>query len=71
MDDYRTLTIDQIQQGLAERNFSAKELAEEALLVSQAENEQFGAFLHFSPERALASAEAVDADLAAGRTLGP
>ena len=71
MDDYRTLTIDQIQQGLAERKFSAKDLAEEALRVSQAENEQFGAFLHFSPERALASAEAVDADLAAGRRLGP
>jgi aspartyl-tRNA(Asn)/glutamyl-tRNA(Gln) amidotransferase subunit A len=71
MDNYKTLTIDQIQQGLRSSSFSAKELAQEALRVSEAENGQYGAFLHFCPERAIAAAERVDADLAAGKELGP
>ena len=71
MEDYKTLTIGDVQQGLRERRFSAKELAQEAARIAQAENEQYGAFLHFCPERALASAGRVDADLAAGKPLGP
>ena len=69
--DYKQLTIDKIHDGLRERRFSAKELAEEALRVSREENDTYGAFLHFAPARALAAAEKVDADLAAGKPLGP
>ena len=70
MDDIKTLTIDQIQAGLRARRFSAVELAEETLRVAQAGNDQYAAFLHFCPERALASARRVDAQIAAGETLG-
>ena len=45
-------------------------MAREALRVAEAENETYGAFLHFSPEQAIAAAERVDADLAAGKPLG-
>ncbi len=71
IDAYRTLTIDGIQTGLREKRFSAKELAQEALRISEAENEKYGAFLHFSPEKALSAAGQVDADIAAGKPLGP
>ncbi len=71
MDNYQALTIDEIQGGLRKRKFSARELAQEALRVSEAGNETYGAFLHFSAERALAAAETVDAQLAAGQPLGP
>ncbi len=70
MENYKQLTIDTVQSGLTAGTFSATELAREALRVSEAENEQFGAFLHFSPEQAIAAAERVDADLAAGKPLG-
>ena len=70
MENYKQLTIDTVQSGLTAGTFSATELAREALRVSEAENEQFGAFLHFSPEQAIAAAERVDADLAAGKLLG-
>jgi aspartyl-tRNA(Asn)/glutamyl-tRNA(Gln) amidotransferase subunit A len=68
--DHRTLTIDSIHAGLRERCFSARELAQEALRLCQSENERYGIFLHFSPERALAAAEKVDSELAAGKPLG-
>jgi aspartyl-tRNA(Asn)/glutamyl-tRNA(Gln) amidotransferase subunit A len=71
IDAYRSLTIDGIQAGLREKHFSATELAQEALRISEAENEQFGAFLHFSPEKALQAAGKVDAEIAAGKPLGP
>ena len=71
MDDYKKLTIPIIQAALREKKFSARELASEALRVSEGENEQYGAFLHFSPERALAAAGKVDAAIAAGQPLGP
>ncbi len=70
MENYKQLTIDAVQSGLTAGTFSAAELAREALRVSEAENEQFGAFLHFSPEQAIATAKRVDADLAAGKPLG-
>jgi len=71
MDNYKKLTIDEIQTALAERTFSAKELAQEALRVAEAENGHYGSFLHFSPELAIAAAEAVDAKIAAGEAIGP
>ena len=71
MENYKTLTIDEIQQGLRSGSFSAGELAHEALRVSKAENEQYNSFIHFCPERAMEAAERVDAELAAGKEPGP
>ena len=70
MKNYKRLTIDAVREGLTARSFSAKELALEALRAARAENERYGAFLHFSPEQAVAAAERVDSDLAAGKSLG-
>ena len=66
-----TLTIDQIRGGLRARQFSATEIAQSALEFAQAENPITNAFLHFSPERALAAAERTDRILAAGEDPGP
>jgi len=71
MEDYRSLTVDQIRSGLEQKKFSAAELAQEALRLGREANEACGAFLHFSPERAAAAAKRVDASLAAGEPLGP
>jgi aspartyl-tRNA(Asn)/glutamyl-tRNA(Gln) amidotransferase subunit A len=66
-----SLTIEQVQAGLAARQFSAVELAQSALEFAQAENPKTSAYLHFSPERALAAAERVDKKIAAGQDAGP
>ncbi|MGA2216318.1 MAG: Asp-tRNA(Asn)/Glu-tRNA(Gln) amidotransferase subunit GatA [Bryobacteraceae bacterium] len=66
-----SLTIEQVQAGLAARQFSAIELAQSALEFAQAENPKTNAYLHFCPERALAAAERVDRKLAAGEHPGP
>ncbi len=66
-----SLTIEQVQSGLAARKFSAVELAKSALQFAQAENPKTNAYLHFCPERALAAAERVDQKLAAGENAGP
>ncbi|HMD49656.1 MAG TPA: Asp-tRNA(Asn)/Glu-tRNA(Gln) amidotransferase subunit GatA [Bryobacteraceae bacterium] len=64
------LTIDQIRKGLAGGEFQAVELARSAIEFAQAENFKTNAFLHFSPERALAAAERVDRKIAAGEDAG-
>src|SRR6202167_5465812 len=69
--DVASLTVEQVQAGLAARKFSAVELAQSALEFAQAENPKTNAYLHFSPERALATAERVDRKLAAGENAGP
>ena len=61
-----SLTIDQVREGLQARRFRARELAESALAFAEAENPKTNAYLHLSPERALAAADAVDAKLAQG-----
>jgi aspartyl-tRNA(Asn)/glutamyl-tRNA(Gln) amidotransferase subunit A len=66
-----SLTIDTIREGLAARRFSAVELATEALRFAEAENPKTNAYLTFCPERALASAQAVDERIAGGRDPGP
>jgi aspartyl-tRNA(Asn)/glutamyl-tRNA(Gln) amidotransferase subunit A len=66
-----SLTIEQVQAGLAARQFSAVELAQSALEFAQAENPKTNAYLHFCSERALAAAERVDQKLAAGENPGP
>ena len=47
MSDVATLTIEQVQAGLAARQFSARELAQSALDFAQAENPKTNAYLHF------------------------
>src|SRR6202046_4578847 len=71
MADVPSLTIEQVQAGLASRQFSAVELAHSALEFAQAENPKTNAYLHFSSECALAAAERVDKKLAAGENPGP
>jgi aspartyl-tRNA(Asn)/glutamyl-tRNA(Gln) amidotransferase subunit A len=66
-----TLTVDQVRTGLAAREFSAVELAQSALEFAQTENPKTNAYLHFSPERALAAADRVDKKLARGEDPGP
>ena len=53
-----SLTIGRVREGLLSRRFSAVELAAEALRFAEAENPKTNAYLHFSPERALAAAAA-------------
>src|SRR5438105_11043919 len=65
------LTIDGLREDLLARRFSATELAGEALRFAEAENPKTGAYLHFSPERALATAKQVDARMARGEDPGP
>jgi aspartyl-tRNA(Asn)/glutamyl-tRNA(Gln) amidotransferase subunit A len=65
------LSIDQVKAGLAAREFSATELANEALRFAEAENPKTNAFLRFSPERALRAAARVDEKLARGEDPGP
>ena len=65
------LTIDGVREGLAKKRFSAVELTCEALRFAEAENPKTNAFLHFSPERALAAARNVDEKLARGEDPGP
>jgi aspartyl-tRNA(Asn)/glutamyl-tRNA(Gln) amidotransferase subunit A len=65
-----TLTIDDIREGLLARRFRAEELAAEALRFAEAENPKTGAYLHFSPERALAAARRVDEKIARGEEPG-
>ena len=71
MDRYRDLTIDTILAGLREKRFSARELAGESLRLARDGNEASGAFLSFTPDRALAAADRVDASIAAGADAGP
>jgi aspartyl-tRNA(Asn)/glutamyl-tRNA(Gln) amidotransferase subunit A len=66
-----TLTIDRVRQGLRAREFSAAELAAEALRFAEAENPKTNAYLRFSSERALAQAKRVDEAIARGENAGP
>ena len=68
--DIRTLTIDRIRQGLDAKEFSAVEVAREALAFADAENPKTNAYLHLSAERALQSAAAVDQKIARGEDAG-
>src|SRR6266536_5957356 len=65
-----SLSVDQVKAGLAARAFSATELANKALRYAEAENPKTNAYLHFSPERALAAAARVDEKLARGEAAG-
>ena len=69
--DIASLTIGRVREGLLSRRFSAAELAAEVLRYAQAENSKTNAYLHFSPERALAAAKRVDEQIARGEDPGP
>ncbi len=69
--DVRSLTIERVRHGLQAREFSAVELATEALRFAEAENPKTNAYLRLSPERALEAARRVDEQIAAGKDLGP
>lgn len=64
------LTIASVRKGLAEKQFSAVELATEALRFAQAENPKTNAYVHFCEERALTAAKQVDEKLARGEDPG-
>ena len=64
------MTIDSVREALLSRRASATELATEALKFAEAENPRTNAYLHFSPERALAAAKRVDEQLARGEEPG-
>jgi aspartyl-tRNA(Asn)/glutamyl-tRNA(Gln) amidotransferase subunit A len=66
-----SLTIASVREGLLARRFSAAELAAEALHFAEIENPKTNAYLHFSPERALAAARRVDEQIARGEDPGP
>jgi aspartyl-tRNA(Asn)/glutamyl-tRNA(Gln) amidotransferase subunit A len=64
--EIRSLTIDQVQDGLRARRFSSVELASEALKFAREENPKTNAYLTFSEDRALEAARRVDGQLARG-----
>jgi aspartyl-tRNA(Asn)/glutamyl-tRNA(Gln) amidotransferase subunit A len=68
--DTRNLTIQEIRAGLKGKKFSARELAETALQFAEMENPRTNAYLRLSRDRALASADQVDAKLASGEDAG-
>jgi aspartyl-tRNA(Asn)/glutamyl-tRNA(Gln) amidotransferase subunit A len=63
-------TISSIREGLLKKQFTARQVAEQAIAHGQAKNSQTNAFLSFSPERALAAALDVDKKIAAGEDPG-
>jgi aspartyl-tRNA(Asn)/glutamyl-tRNA(Gln) amidotransferase subunit A len=63
-------TIQSIREGLLKKEFSAVEMAREALEHGERENPKTNAFLLFSSERALENAERVDKKIAAGEEPG-
>ncbi|MBV9504453.1 MAG: Asp-tRNA(Asn)/Glu-tRNA(Gln) amidotransferase subunit GatA [Acidobacteriia bacterium] len=65
-----SLTIEGVRRGLHARDFSAVEVAQEALRFAQMENSKTNAFLTFSEERAIRAAKAVDEKVARGEDAG-
>jgi aspartyl-tRNA(Asn)/glutamyl-tRNA(Gln) amidotransferase subunit A len=64
-------TIETIRAGLRRKEFSAVEFTREALVHAERENPRTNAYLLFASERALETAERVDAQIAAGEEPGP
>src|ERR1700733_12735025 len=65
------LTIDQVRNAIQERKTTAFALAEEHYARIQREDEQIGAFLTLSKERALEQADRIDRMAAKGEKLPP
>ncbi len=71
--EFGTMDITAIRSGLAAKEFSAREVAEQSLARIDAVDGTVNAFLEVTPKAALAKADEVDAAIAAGAfdTLGP
>ena len=65
-----TLTIARVREGLRRKEFSATELAQEALRFAEAENPKTNALLTISYDRALNAAKRVDEQISKGEELG-
>jgi aspartyl-tRNA(Asn)/glutamyl-tRNA(Gln) amidotransferase subunit A len=65
-----TLTIGRIREGLRRKEFSAVDVATAALEFAERENPKTNAYLTFSSERALETANRVDDQIAKGEHLG-
>lgn len=65
------LTIASVRAGLEAKEYSALELAREAIRFAEAENSKTNAYLTFCPEEAEAAARAVDEKMARGEAVGP
>lgn len=70
MNSFPSLTISDIRNGLRDKKFSARELAEAAVAHAEKQNSSTNAFLTFSPERALVTADRVDSLIAKGQYAG-
>ena len=70
MSDLTKLTITEARDGLAAKEFSAKELADSHIRAIDAGNEALNAYILPTPEKALAMAEASDQRIARGES-GP
>jgi aspartyl-tRNA(Asn)/glutamyl-tRNA(Gln) amidotransferase subunit A len=64
------LSVSSIRKSLADKTFSAVEIAKAALADAERQNATTNSFLTFSPERALHNAEKVDSALAKGEYVG-
>jgi len=64
-------TIQSIRDGLLRKEFSAVEVAREALAYAERENPKTNAYLLFSSERAMEAAERVDRKVASAEDPGP
>ncbi len=69
-EDLAQLTIPEIRANLLSKKVSAKELAEAAVTHAEKTSAATNAFLSFSPERALSTAERVDSAIADGEYVG-
>src|SRR5580692_5459176 len=63
-------TVQSIRQSLLKKEFSALDVAREALVYAEQENPKTNAYLLFSSERAIETAERVDKKIAAGEDPG-
>lgn len=66
-ENFSSLGVRQIREGLARKEFSAKELAQASLVRAEATNKKIHAFLEMTEHVALDQAESIDAAIAAGR----
>ncbi len=65
------MTIKEIQQGLKEKQFSAKELVEKFLAVIREKEKELNALVTVTEERALRQAELIDRAILRGEELSP
>ena len=70
LDNIPALTISNIREGLLSKQFSAAEIAQATVAFAERENPKTNAYLTFSPERALKTAERVDELIAKGEYMG-